>query len=102
MNRPWIQLKTFDVAVISPAHASSKPSTQEDVPGVSDGMARHEIPCRLKRHVFPSLPHIETLDEHHPTTFFLKITYLRIALKTGRRISYRHQCAPNKNKGVPL
>lgn len=45
MNRPWIQLKTFDAAAISPAHASSKPSTQEDVPGVSDDMAIHEIPC---------------------------------------------------------
>lgn len=44
MNRPWIQLKTFDVAVISPAHASSKSSTQEDVPGVSDGMAIHALP----------------------------------------------------------
>lgn len=44
MNRPWIQLKTFDVAVISPAHASSKPSTQEDVPGVSDDTTRHLLP----------------------------------------------------------
>ena len=63
------------------------------------GMRFLAISCRQKGHVLPPLPLIEAQNGYHPTTFFLKITFLRIALKIGRRMSNRHQCAANKNKG---